>query len=342
METVRLISPGRPTAEPPEDEAGIPSPDPTTQSTRHPSLTPFEELPGDGIILSSANSGLPQARSPVPNEHDFGAKSPLPSASIPYPGTSSAIPHRPRSPPAVETGTGTTLTSRSLDMSQRHELVTNTTSPHLTVAPPSRPQDSREATMQDQQDVHDVVHQQRVPTEVPAVWSAKEGSRLPGIQTVTFFVDDATAEATFEWARRKETFSFKRKHVKVHLLCLPLASVEQCNETLSPNATREDIVAAMWNIKTEWPLRGTLVVQADGDCAGNPWIPDQDSGPLDITHAIVRGMNTLRLIQLADMSSKLFVLHAAEPSEAERRAVGSETIAWLRTRASLAPQSPKL
>ncbi|CDO69724.1 hypothetical protein BN946_scf184687.g9 [Trametes cinnabarina] len=181
--------------------------------------------------------------------------------------------------------------------------------------------------------------QQYPPALVPALWAAIGGKPSSDVEEVHFFVDDATADAARHWARRKETFSFEHRHVKVHLLCLPAAAVAVVHQNLPPDASREDIVDAMWNIKTEWPSRGTLLIDIASDDFLGPCMPEPDSGPLDITQAIHRGANKLRLIQLADMSSKLFVVHATEPSGEERRKVGTETIALMRMFAKLAPQS---
>lgn len=45
-----------------------------------------------------------------------------------------------------------------------------------------------------------------IPCIVPGLWSALVGRTSPGIETYDFFVDDATANATACWARRRDSF----------------------------------------------------------------------------------------------------------------------------------------
>ncbi|KAI0367950.1 hypothetical protein BV20DRAFT_1037341 [Pilatotrama ljubarskyi] len=311
----------------------------TSHSTAHTPPVPFTaSLPSvEEAVPLSESAGLLTARSPVASEHGVSAPTSLPPTTISQSATL-PIPGRSQSPNVFKTRqTATPILSDT----RHHDPVTPV--PPAATEPPEDPsipvaQDFSGYHMQEKQGTEEASMQQP-PTLVPAFWAAVTGRRSADIETIEFFVDDATADATRNWARRKETFSFEHKHVVVHLLCLPEDAVSECYQNMSPSATREDIVAAMWNIKTEWPPAGTLVVQTDPP--GSSWVPGHDSGPLELTHAIKRGMNRFRLIQLTDMSNKLFVIHATEPSAEERKAVGALTVGWTQTLAKLAPHSPR-
>ena len=63
-----------------------------------------------------------------------------------------------------------------------------------------------EDLMQPPQDMQDQTQQEEPPTLVPALWAAVIGRASPDVETIQFFVDDATADAARHWARRKEEF----------------------------------------------------------------------------------------------------------------------------------------
>ncbi|KAI0833587.1 hypothetical protein BC628DRAFT_34009 [Trametes gibbosa] len=232
-----------------------------------------------------------------------------------------------------------TLSSSSLNTSRRDIVTPPPRSSKDTSMAHDPPQDA----MQDSQNQQARPMEEEPSTLVPALWSAVHGRSLAGVENIEFHVDNATSIAAQHWACRKDAFRFRfeDRFVKVHLLCLPTTSVSEVYQNLPADASRGDIVAALWNIKSEWPSPGTLVVQTDVNCPGSPWMPGQESGPLDITGAIRHGLNKFRLIELTDMSSKLFVFHAAEPNEEECRDVGAETIGWTRALTKLSLHSPK-
>ncbi|KAI0775125.1 hypothetical protein BD413DRAFT_294200 [Trametes elegans] len=298
-------------------------------------------------VAASAAEGLLPDRNPLPPERARNTEISLPSSATIVSHSLPQGPHCSPSPapvPQAATPTaeaGNNMFTSQLPSTSHHATVTSIPAPipedhesppELTVA-----QDEHRNNMQDQQSTQEQTGHSA--TLVPALWAAVVGRPSSDIQEVQFFVDDGIADATQRWACRREEFSFEHNHVKVHLLCLPTATVAEFYQNLAPTATREEIVAAIWDLKTEWPTRGTLVVKSGTDAQGDSWFPDPDSGPLDITSAIVPGTNSFRLIQLKDMSDRLFVFHATEPTDEERRAVGAQTIAWMRTLAKLAPQS---
>ncbi|KAI0749637.1 hypothetical protein C8Q80DRAFT_636659 [Daedaleopsis nitida] len=175
------------------------------------------------------------------------------------------------------------------------------------------------------------------PSVVPGVWAAVVGRSAPGVDTNEFFVDDATADAVECWAHRQDSFSVKDRHVAVHLLCLPQASVASAFQSLPQDATPGDIAAALWNVKPSWPLQGRLVVQvnsilqgSDNSTSGRVWLPADLSGVghIDITPWIVRGKNTINLIELEALSDYFFVVHATEPSAKEKEVIHADVLAW--------------
>lgn len=92
-----------------------------------------------------------------------------------------------------------------------------------------------------------------------------------------------------------------------------------------------------WDIQTQWPPKGALVVEVNGGDAQHTrtFLPaqlvcqplilrscadtrkDATDGPVDLTPLVRAGSNTLRLIQLRDTSESVFVVHAGAPPNAE-------------------------
>ncbi|KAI0636024.1 hypothetical protein C8Q77DRAFT_1052468 [Trametes polyzona] len=315
----------------------------TPRPTRQPSLLPHSPSEGQQLPTFASTSLVnPELRSPA------SADASLLSTTTPHPASPSAAsvlpyPHSP-SPAASVPALAETRDAFTPDHSDtsHHEPVTS-----LPVA--TSDSDAQDIPMTPIQDAMPAQTREQIPeaeqepegkTLVPAIWWAFEGKHHPSMQKIQFFVDDATADAAERWASRKESFSFEGKHVRVTVLCLPTATVSEVYQNLPPDASRADIVSALWNIKSEWPPLGTLIVQTPYERPIHMWVPPQHAGALDITHAIVRGENKFKLIQLADMSGKLFVFHASEPSDDEQLAIGTETMGWSRARTKLAPSSP--
>ncbi|OJT06651.1 hypothetical protein TRAPUB_2509 [Trametes pubescens] len=316
------------------------TPSGSTPFTRYPNIQPAVVPSNVPHASGSGDPGLLITRSPVTSEPTFSAEASLRSATISH----SATPPTPvqdfRSPPPAET----LATFRSLSLNPSHHETDSPThpSPATTKDPPTTvAQDANQDTDRDAMQEKEAapIHplEPKASTPVPALWSAVVGKTSAGVENVEFFVDNSAANAAQNWAQREQLFSLEDRHVQVRLLCLPAAAVSEVYQTLPQEASREDVVAALWDIETEWPPSGTLVIRTDADCVGNPWMPAPNSGPLDITAAIKPGTNKFDLIQLADMSSKLFVFHAAEPSEEERK----DADFWKRSLRRIAPQSPR-
>ncbi|KAH9831646.1 uncharacterized protein C8Q71DRAFT_687822, partial [Rhodofomes roseus] len=114
--------------------------------------------------------------------------------------------------------------------------------------------------------------------------------------------------------------------ISVHLLCLPALAVAEANSSLGASASPSAMTDALRNIPTQWPPKGALVVDVNG--VGQPAVlpvsnlsltscKDAAGGAVDITPHIRPGANTVRLIQLRDLSEWVFVVHACTPSDDE-------------------------
>ncbi|KAI0325297.1 hypothetical protein GY45DRAFT_1330483 [Cubamyces sp. BRFM 1775] len=251
----------------PMSVAAVPSRSPSLHN-RPPIVVSANGNSRDGHTLSSADLDQSLARSPAPSGRAGSAETNLPSTTTSHSATT-LVPSPSHSPaPDVPN----TFSSGSADASQRRS-VTLTPNTTLQEQLPVE-QGPSEDLMQPQQDMQDGPQQEEPSaTLVPALWAAVIGKTSPDVEVIQFFVDDATADAARHWARRKETFSFEHRHVKVHLLCLSATVVSEFYQNLAPTATREEIVSAMWNMKTEWPARGTLMIEPTSDTTQSPWIP---------------------------------------------------------------------
>ncbi|KAI1796896.1 hypothetical protein LXA43DRAFT_1057289 [Ganoderma leucocontextum] len=109
------------------------------------------------------------------------------------------------------------------------------------------------------------------PCLVPGVWQAVMGQPSARIETIDFFVDDATADAIDRWSRRHESFSLNERHVVIRLLCVPHTAVEAILQDtgLSPEAIANDL----FDSEPDWPSSGQLVVELNSkpDSHGNAW-----------------------------------------------------------------------
>lgn len=173
---------------------------------------------------------------------------------------------------------------------------------------------------------------------VPGLWDVTIGKERPAVFEYDFYVDDAAAAGAQRWARRDDCFGITETHVSVHLLCLPTEAVAEANAKLLPTATPENVAQTLWEIPVVWPRMGKLVVQMNTDEMGSDqtWFPVDlapTSGPLDITPYVRAGRNQMRLLQLCDLSSCAFVVHASFPSEHERQryaTLNAQQLLWTR------------
>ncbi|KAH9928355.1 uncharacterized protein B0H18DRAFT_1000931 [Fomitopsis serialis] len=155
------------------------------------------------------------------------------------------------------------------------------------------------------------------------LWALRVGSRVPEIATITFNVRDSVACAVQRWALRYNEFDDSKTQISVHLLCLPALAVAEANSSLGTSAQPDAVSDALKSIPTQWPPKGTLVIEVNGSDAkhARTFLPthlDAIGGAVDLTAHIRPGANTVRLIQLRDLSEWVFVVHAGAPSDDER------------------------
>ncbi|KAA1477166.1 hypothetical protein DENSPDRAFT_573922 [Dentipellis sp. KUC8613] len=114
------------------------------------------------------------------------------------------------------------------------------------------------------------------------------------------------------------------RHVAVHLLCIPARQLSDIFERAQNGTlpTPAAIADAVWQVKTEWPARGTAVLVMNENAPnGRTWLPEElvDHMPLDISGAVQPNINVLQIVQLADLSEYVFAIHVAEPSARQLR-----------------------
>jgi hypothetical protein len=107
---------------------------------------------------------------------------------------------------------------------------------------------------------------QIIPTcPVPGLWFVKVGLEQADILDVEF--QNFSEIATQDHLEDSSGITF-------HLLCLPTNSVRETFETLDQAASPQEVTDAMWNIKTQWPPRGKLLIEVNpGDTVGRSWLP---------------------------------------------------------------------
>lgn len=100
---------------------------------------------------------------------------------------------------------------------------------------------------------------------VPGLWFVKVGLDQSDILDVPFEVEP-------ELAKR---FLLKdSSEVSVHILCLSKPLVEETLRNLDPVASPEIVTNAIWNLKTEWPQKGKVIIQVNSDDSmGRSWLP---------------------------------------------------------------------
>ncbi|EMD33873.1 hypothetical protein CERSUDRAFT_117397 [Gelatoporia subvermispora B] len=156
---------------------------------------------------------------------------------------------------------------------------------------------------------------------VPGIWFAKEGRAYADILDFEINVDSETAAASTRWAQRHDRFDAHATFVSTHLLCLPNSIVSGIIQNLPESAPPELVARHVWDAGIQWPQRGTLLVTMN---PGDPDIsrtfyPEDLEGPLDVTQSIRHGTNTVRILQLADVSGHTFILHAGVPTDEDKR-----------------------
>ncbi|KAK0236084.1 hypothetical protein EDD85DRAFT_839241 [Armillaria nabsnona] len=106
-----------------------------------------------------------------------------------------------------------------------------------------------------------------------------------------------------------------RDELFLHLLCLPTALAISTLDSLSPGTSQEPKVVAdaLWKMQTEWPEQGSLIIEINpGKPVGKVFFPGEHPNnihdPLEVTHTIQEGVNTIRFVQLTGMYKSFFLL----------------------------------
>ncbi|KZP23857.1 hypothetical protein FIBSPDRAFT_930341 [Athelia psychrophila] len=151
-----------------------------------------------------------------------------------------------------------------------------------------------------------VPQQSRYQDHSPRLWLAKVGLSQIDVLEAEFEVPPEIAICCEKAASSP---------VSMHLLSLPTAHVQGEYEKIEHSALPQVLANAMWNIKTQWPPSGSLIIQMKiGNTWSRSWLPEalgSDMPPLDVTAYIRPGTNHLRFIHLGDLSAYTFLIHSA-------------------------------
>ncbi|KAF9488988.1 hypothetical protein BDN71DRAFT_1456709 [Pleurotus eryngii] len=150
---------------------------------------------------------------------------------------------------------------------------------------------------------------------LPSLWDVKDGLPSPGILSIDFVVDPQTStQLCIPRAGQNGPDRASQLPFRLQLLC---TLDEAWNDlTFDPSSvTPLQMAEEVLKMEVQWPRQGDLIVQVN---EGTPWcctyMPKDlglSSPPLDLTTSVREGQNTIRLIQLSDMSRHIFVLHAS-------------------------------
>ncbi|KAG1805692.1 uncharacterized protein BJ212DRAFT_1303957 [Suillus subaureus] len=134
-----------------------------------------------------------------------------------------------------------------------------------------------------------------IPTfSMPGTWFGRQGLTRPGILHVDFAVGNGIIPAT--------------------------SSSRDPRHELQEGDGLDITLEKIRNAGEHWPTKGTIVVQLNIESPnGRSWLPyELEKGALNVTPSITQGNNTLRLIQLNDLSDFTFVLYALSPELPKR------------------------
>ncbi|KIJ92988.1 hypothetical protein K443DRAFT_61974, partial [Laccaria amethystina LaAM-08-1] len=154
---------------------------------------------------------------------------------------------------------------------------------------------------------------------VPGLWFVKMGSKYTNILECSFEVDKETAA---KWdipeispGERTAPSRMGKPRLSLQILCLPTDLVQSVQATIQPGASAEDVAIALSTIEGRWPPIGNLIIEVNpGTSHGHTWLPfdlQPTSPSVNLEDHIHEGRNVVRLIQLAGMADRIFVLYAS-------------------------------
>ncbi|KAK0204954.1 hypothetical protein DFS33DRAFT_716856 [Desarmillaria ectypa] len=172
-------------------------------------------------------------------------------------------------------------------------------------------------------------------SDVPGVWGFQLSRDLPDILECSFNVGEEIA-AKWNLTGENNWVIAEREtgdELFLHLICLPTTLAASTLDSLLTETSQEPktIADALWNMQTEWPEQGSLIIEINpGKTTGKVFFPGDDPvsdpvmivhnipdpkscqsnihNPLEITHTIQEGVNTIRFIQLTGMQKYFFLL----------------------------------
>ncbi|KAK0480090.1 hypothetical protein IW261DRAFT_1563775 [Armillaria novae-zelandiae] len=154
-------------------------------------------------------------------------------------------------------------------------------------------------------------------SDVPGVWVFQPSRNLPDILECSFNVSQEMA-ARWNLTRENNCVMAEREtrdELFLHLLCLPTALAISTLDSVStePSQEQKAAVDALWKMQTEWPEPGSLIIEINpGKPVGKVFFPGDHPNnihcPLEVTHTIQQGVNTIRFVQLTGMHKSFFLL----------------------------------
>lgn len=154
-------------------------------------------------------------------------------------------------------------------------------------------------------------------SDVPGVWAFQLSRDLPDVLEYSFNVSE---EIAAKWnLTRENNWVMAEKETRdelfLHLLCLPTAlAISTLDSVLTePSQEPKAVADALWKMQTEWPEQGSLIIEINpGKPVGKVFFPGEHPNnkhdPLEVTHTIQEGVNTIRFVQLTGMHKSFFLL----------------------------------
>ncbi|KAG6862458.1 hypothetical protein C0995_000004 [Termitomyces sp. Mi166 len=165
---------------------------------------------------------------------------------------------------------------------------------------------------------------------VPGFWFAKHGHDQADIVDCEFEVNSEIAQ---KWLSGSSTNTPEApsERLSLRLLCIPVELLQNIYQVGSVPELVDSgaLTSSVASVETVWPEQGSLLVQMNPSKPHKrSWLPEH-MGPtspgLDITDSVREGKNILRLIQLEDMTNRVFMLQALLLPPAPKQ---NSTIYW--------------
>ncbi|KAF8513180.1 hypothetical protein BU17DRAFT_95681 [Hysterangium stoloniferum] len=149
----------------------------------------------------------------------------------------------------------------------------------------------------------------------PRIVLAKQSGEFAGTIQTTFDVDERLLAAAQRWTDRSQRFDVAGQHMRLYLTSVLAREAEVVYKALPPDPPPSLLPEMLSKMDIVWPPDGSFFVlinenrPEEGKTPGSP--------PLNISHALVPGENTIKLVQLHDHADVLFLVIAIPPSDDE-------------------------